>query len=144
MTYGSRMPKQILNALFTLASPQTSFGVRLSRIHVRSDWSVSHLPFARGCTPRNWGSAVKLKQIQQIFSPVGKMHRWNVQMKSGGGRKYSVVFLKKKVKRSSNKFALDVFITVFFTSRSGEEKLSERSFFRIFIARDLATFCVFL
>ena len=48
----------------------------------RALWLVSQpLPFARGCTLRNWASAVKFRQIQQISSPGGKIHLWNAQMK---------------------------------------------------------------
>ena len=55
----------------------------------RALWLVSQpLPFSRGCTLRNWASAVKFRQIQQISSPDGKIHRWNAQMKSWSWRKY--------------------------------------------------------
>ena len=46
--------------------------------------------------------AIKLRQIQQISSPVRfKMHWWNIQMKSWSWRKFSVVVLKEseKIKR---------------------------------------------
>ena len=43
-------------------------------------------------------------------------------MKSGSERKYSFVVLKKNVKRSSDKFVLDEFITVFFAARIGQKK----------------------
>ena len=46
------------------------------------------------------------------------MYEWNGQ----SWRKYLVVNLKKiKVKRSSDKFVLEIFITVFLAARSSEE-----------------------
>ena len=47
---------------------KTEWFITKQKHNARSDSSVSHLPFARGCTPRNWASAVKLREIQQIFS----------------------------------------------------------------------------
>ena len=67
----------------------------------RALWLVSQpLPFAHGCTPRNWASAVKFGQIQQISSPDGKIHRWNAQMKSRSWRKYKAGVLKEKRQKS--------------------------------------------
>ena len=43
-------------------------------------------------------------------------------MKSGSGRKYSAVVLKNKIKRSSDKFALDELITLFIAARIGRRK----------------------
>ena len=53
------------------------------------------------------------------------MYKWNGE----SWRKYLVVDLKKiRVKRSSYKFVLEIFITVFLAARSSEEKPIEQSF----------------
>ena len=65
-------------------------------VGVKLDWFQTFV----ACEPQtyfwNWSSAVKLRQIQQISSPDGKIHRWNAQMKSGSWRKYWAVVLKEK------------------------------------------------
>ena len=95
---------------------------------------LGHLPFARGCMPKNWASAVKLRQIQQISFPVsktGKMHRSNVQMESGSWRKYintQLSFWRKKAKDQVANFPGMPWSL--FSSRLGsaEGKPSERRF----------------
>ena len=53
------------------------------------------------------------------------MYKWNGE----SWRKYLVVDFKKiRVKRSSDKFVLEIFITVFSAARSSEEKPIEQSF----------------
>lgn len=64
--------------------------------------------------------------IITLFFEGRAMHWWNVQMKNESWRKYLLFW--RIVKRSSDKFALEKFITVFFAARSSQEKPSERRF----------------
>ena len=89
----------------------------------RALWLISKAqPFARGCTPRNWAGAVKFRQIQQISSPDGKIHRW-MHRKVEVEENTKLSFWRKKDVRSSDKFALDDLITVFLAAKIGWRKI---------------------
>ena len=91
----------------------------------RALWLVSQpLPFSRGCTLRNWASAVKFRQIQQISSPDGKIHRWKVEVEENT----KLPFWRKKTKDQATNFPW--MNESLFSSRleSAEGKSSERRF----------------
>ena len=50
---------------------------------------------------------------------IDKMYKWKVEVEENT----QLSFCRKNVKRSSNKFALDELITVFFAARIGKRKI---------------------
>ena len=104
-------------------------------------WSVSS-----PSTIYPWVHAKKLRGKIEANSANVLSCRLNAPMKCTSEKwKYSIVVFKKKVKRSSNKFPLDEFITVFFAASIGRRKTEWTNFSEDFEARDLRhILCAFI
>ena len=83
-----------------------------------------------------------MRQIQQISSPIGKMHRWNVKMKSREVEENTQLSFWRKMSKNQATI-LPWMNLLLFSSGSAEDKPSERSFFWGFLKPEIKVHFVF-